>query len=180
MKTAPRYAPEYPFPAYAFIPGKLPHPHRSPEGHSYGKEEPAADRIDPARWSENRLYLHGIDLFNHGYYWEAHEAWEGIWHTTGHDTHPGRFLKALIQFTAIGVKALEGKLPGVRSLCRLSRRGFVSLSLEMMPEEGRYLGLGLGELVRLTHQIDEQSKTAPGASRAILNYALKPSFPEDT
>ncbi|MET2831203.1 DUF309 domain-containing protein [Mesorhizobium shangrilense] len=22
----------------------------------------------------------GSDLFNHGYYWEAHEAWEPLWH----------------------------------------------------------------------------------------------------
>jgi Domain of unknown function (DUF309) len=21
---------------------------------------------------------HGLDLFNHGYYWEAHEAWESL------------------------------------------------------------------------------------------------------
>jgi uncharacterized protein len=21
----------------------------------------------------------GLDVFNHGYYWEAHEAWEGLW-----------------------------------------------------------------------------------------------------
>lgn len=24
-------------------------------------------------------YFHGIDLFNKGQYWEAHEAWEEVW-----------------------------------------------------------------------------------------------------
>ncbi|TGQ49534.1 DUF309 domain-containing protein, partial [Mesorhizobium sp. M1C.F.Ca.ET.210.01.1.1] len=26
------------------------------------------------------MFRWGIDLFNHGYYWEAHEAWEPLWH----------------------------------------------------------------------------------------------------
>ncbi|MER9856292.1 DUF309 domain-containing protein [Mesorhizobium sp. M0098] len=27
------------------------------------------------------VFRWGIDLFNHGYYyWEAHEAWEPLWH----------------------------------------------------------------------------------------------------
>mgnify|MGYP001399614021 CR=1 FL=1 len=25
-----------------------------------------------------RIY-YGVDLFNYGYWWEAHEAWEGLW-----------------------------------------------------------------------------------------------------
>ncbi|MER9007639.1 DUF309 domain-containing protein [Mesorhizobium sp. M0862] len=27
------------------------------------------------------MFRWGIDLFNHGYYWEAHEAWEPLWQT---------------------------------------------------------------------------------------------------
>ncbi len=25
----------------------------------------------------------GVDLFNHGYYWESHEEWESLWHAAG-------------------------------------------------------------------------------------------------
>jgi hypothetical protein len=30
-------------------------------------------------------FLWGLDLFNHGYYWEAHEAWEGLWQVADRD-----------------------------------------------------------------------------------------------
>ncbi|MBZ0256799.1 DUF309 domain-containing protein [bacterium] len=173
MNTIPRLAPEIPFPAYAFIPGKLPHPTRSPQGHSYGHEPEPAAALSPDSWNQNQHYLFGIDLFNHGYYWEAHEAWEDAWHASGHHTHPGRFLKALIQFTAVGVKALEGRINGVHTLCSCARRGFISLSLEIMPLNGVYMGLSLAELIRLTHTIDENSKTLPDAAKAILGFELQ-------
>jgi predicted metal-dependent hydrolase len=42
---------------------------------------------------------HGIDLFNRGKYWEAHEAWEEVWmpDRTGPDAG---FYKGLIQIAA--------------------------------------------------------------------------------
>tara|TARA_B100001142_G_C14171817_1_gene592529 strand:+ start:193 stop:612 length:420 start_codon:yes stop_codon:yes gene_type:complete len=36
-------------------------------------------RSENTPWREHSGYLHGIDLFNHGCYWEAHEAWEDLW-----------------------------------------------------------------------------------------------------
>ena len=67
-------------------------------------------------WQENRIYLGGIDLFNHGYYWEAHEMWEALWHRTGGDAVTAMFLKGLIKLTAAGVKIREGNPRGTASL----------------------------------------------------------------
>ena len=53
----PRYAPECPFPAYAFAPGR-PHPTRDPQGHSYGAPEP---EIEPD-WRRSRAFRFGVDL----------------------------------------------------------------------------------------------------------------------
>src|SRR4030095_3868699 len=81
---APRYAPQRPFPPYRFVPGLNPHPVSHPQGHSYrgrAREEPPP-RFAPERWRENVDFLHGCDLYNHAYWWEAHEAWEGLWHLT--------------------------------------------------------------------------------------------------
>jgi len=36
----------------------------------------------------NPQWLYAVDLFNGGWYWEAHEAWEGFWHALGRTT-PG-------------------------------------------------------------------------------------------
>jgi predicted metal-dependent hydrolase len=42
---------------------------------------------------------HGIDLFNSGKYWEAHEAWEEVWMPDRRGPDAG-FYKGLIQIAA--------------------------------------------------------------------------------
>jgi hypothetical protein len=51
----------------------------------------------------------GQDLFNHGYYWEAHEAWEGLWQVADKGSPLRAFLKGLILLSATGAKVREGK-----------------------------------------------------------------------
>jgi len=45
-----------------------------------------------------RLFRHGIDLFNGGDFFEAHEAWEEIWRST--TPEPRTFFQGLIQVAA--------------------------------------------------------------------------------
>ena len=111
----PRVVPDEPFPPYAFVPGRFPHPTADPAGHSYGVEPPVPDEVEPAQWRECRLYLHSIDLFNAGFYWESHVAWESLWIACGRKGMVADFLKGLIHLAAAGVKALEGKPEGVKS-----------------------------------------------------------------
>lgn len=72
-------------------------------------------------------YLLGWRLFQHGYPWEAHEAWEAVWRGLP-ETCTGRVLvRALIRIAAAAVKArqrnraglahhLEGAIGHLRSL----------------------------------------------------------------
>jgi len=62
---------------------------------------------------DKKKHRYGIDLYNHGYYWEAHEAWEALWHAYGRDVPEGRLLHGLIALAAAGVKAREGNRRGV-------------------------------------------------------------------
>ena len=78
LTRPPRLVPDRPFPAYAYHPGRTPHPTRDPEGHSYGMVHDVPQPPNPEDWRACGDYLYGVDLFNHGYYWEAHEAWEGL------------------------------------------------------------------------------------------------------
>ncbi|RUZ71394.1 DUF309 domain-containing protein [Mesorhizobium sp. M7A.F.Ca.US.006.01.1.1] len=55
------------------------------------------------------MFRWGIDLFNHGYYWEAHEAWEPLWHAAKRSAQHRLFFKGLILLAAAGVKIREGK-----------------------------------------------------------------------
>jgi hypothetical protein len=59
--------------------------------------------------------LRGIRLFNEGYYWEAHEAWESLWHAHGRRGATAQLLQGLIKLAAAGVKAREGRIAGVRT-----------------------------------------------------------------
>jgi predicted metal-dependent hydrolase len=67
-------------------------------------------------------FLWGQDLFNHGYYWEAHEAWEGLWQTANRGTPLRAFLKALILLSAAGIKIREGKTGASDASCSTRRR----------------------------------------------------------
>ena len=57
--------------ALCVCPCRFPHPTRDPAGHSFGVVAAPCPPPDPVRWLDCRPYLYGIDLFNHGYYWEA-------------------------------------------------------------------------------------------------------------
>lgn len=54
-------------------------------------------------------FLWGLDLFNHGYYWEAHEAWEGLWQVADRGGPLRILFKGLILLSAAGLKIREGK-----------------------------------------------------------------------
>jgi hypothetical protein len=97
-----------PFPSYRFVPGKAPHPTRDQDGHSYNKPPVRLAPFDPEDWYTCEEYLYGIDLFNHGYWWEAHEALEAVWAAAGRRTETGLFIKGLIQIAAAHLKWFQG------------------------------------------------------------------------
>ena len=141
MQPLARYAPSLPFPPYAFLPGRDPHPTRDPSGHSFGVEAEPAQYFPPARWRENVPYLFGVDLYNHGYLWEAHEAWEDVWHPTKRDPVQADFLQGLIQCAAACLKIPMGQPAG---LAKLSELG--AAKLQRVARDGGALYMGLDVL----------------------------------
>lgn len=107
------------FPPYRFIPGLNPHPVRDPAGHSHGREHAALSYLSPEKWRDNEPYLYGIDLYNHAYWWESHEAWEDIWHTTDKGFTYGQFLQGLIQISAAFIKWHQHQFEGLKKLYEL-------------------------------------------------------------
>lgn len=119
----PRRYTDRPFPPYRFIPGKHPHPTAHPDGHSYrapGEPPHEVHLITPENWADSENYLFASDLYNHGYWWEAHEEWEGLWQLTDKKSAQGRFLQGLIQVSACHLKFFVGHDDGVRRLLRTS------------------------------------------------------------
>ncbi|WP_437228675.1 DUF309 domain-containing protein [Planctomicrobium sp. SH661] len=97
-------------PKYTYVPGVSPHPVSDPAGHSFGAARPIpTGSLQP-----------GANLFDHGYYWEAHEAWEAEWLAAGRTGPDADVIKGLIKLAACGVKCLEQNEAGAR---RHAQRG---------------------------------------------------------
>jgi hypothetical protein len=146
------------------VPGLHPHPVAHPEGHSHdpsGQHPSAGPLLEPGRWRESADYLFGVDLYNRWYWWEAHEAWEGIWQQSDKRGPQGHFLQYLIQVSACHLQRHLGRAEGVQ---RLRGRAEVHLEQVMLHLAGptRYMGLDLA--------------TFAEAVRGWLDHS-SPSFP---
>ncbi len=149
----PRLAPDRPLPPYAYLPGRTPHPTRDAEGHSYGVKHDVPEPPEPRAWRACGDYLYGIDLFNHRFYWEAHEAWEGLWVASGRRGLTATYLQALINLAAAGFKAQWGSAPGMRANAETALRLFRSTLSQLGSDETRYMGLDVGALADYAGQI---------------------------
>ena len=113
----PHYS-ERRLPAYRYVAGRTPHPTRDPDGHSFGALRAGPTPFDPGAWRSSQAYLHGVDLFNHGFWWEAHEALEDPWRAAGRRSDTGRFLQGLIQIAAAHWKRQSGSALAATRLYR--------------------------------------------------------------
>jgi predicted metal-dependent hydrolase len=104
-------------------------------------------------WADCIPYLRGLDLFNHGYYWESHEVWESIWLAAGRTGRNADFIKSLIKLAAALVKAREGRVEGVRR--HALRAAQLLKSVSQATSEPHLMGLSLAELIRLAESIAE-------------------------
>jgi len=113
----PRLCPDVPFPPYRFVPGRAPHPFAHDGGWGRGAPRPVPPFVSHVDWRNNRSYLFGLDLFNRGWWWEAHEVWEELWHVVeGQDDAQHALLKGLIQLAACALNRERGADPGAERL----------------------------------------------------------------
>ena len=165
MSAPPRYAPARPFPPYAYTPGEHPHPTGDPRGHSYSDTpEPPAAYLDPSEWRANSDYLFGVDLYNAGFLWEAHEAWEGLWHRAKHDELQAEFLQGLIQCAAAALKA---RMRQPRGVAKLSEIGLARLERVDQRARADFMGLDVSAFVAAFRAF-AQSGPESDAGRPLL------------
>jgi predicted metal-dependent hydrolase len=118
--------------------------------------------LEEATCRGNPAYLYGLDLFNHGYYWEAHEAWESQWHAAGRHGPAADFLKALIKLAAAGVKAREGRAAGVRQHAQRAERLLRGVQDAALPVR---FGLSLRTLIAGAEKIAHSAESLAGDLR---------------
>jgi hypothetical protein len=88
-----------------------------------------------------------VDLFNHAYWWEAHEAWEGLWsHAEGTQR---LFLQGLIQLAAALLKHRLQSARGCVRLARGARDKLVEVGRrEQLAQQERFMGMDVFALLR--------------------------------
>lgn len=174
----PRLAPRRVFPPYAFTPGVGAHPTHDPEGHSYNRLEEEVEAPDPMRWAINERYLYGIDLFNYGYYWEAHEIWEDLWNADGRIGLPSDFLKGLIKLAAAGVKIREGVPRGAQAHASGAAALFEAVWKRIGVDNDRYMGLSLKELIEFSQSLIrrmQEKMQRPNNEQIVFDFVLIPT-----
>jgi hypothetical protein len=142
-----------PLPPYSYVPGgPWPHPISSPRGHWFGRRPPKVESDEAGQGPRSPAFLRGVELFNAGYYWEAHEVWEGLWHAHGRQGATADVLKGLIKLAAAGVKVREGQEHGVRTHARRAGETFAAARRQGGPLQ---LGLDLDQWIdRANHLAD--------------------------
>lgn len=110
----PRYVQDLPLPTFTYVPGRCTADDRQRAAAQAAKAATVGAGLTLDNWSDCRPYLWGIDLFNYGCYWEAHEAWESLWHHCGRRGALADFLKGLIKLAAAGVKVRQRRAEGIR------------------------------------------------------------------
>ena len=144
-----------PLPRYRFVPGRSPHPRRDRQGHSYGRPEPKAARVEASAWRSSRAYLFGIDLYNLGYFWESHEAFEALWNAADRASPEKQFFQAIIQLAASNLKFFMGAESAGRALAERANTKLADLPPEFM-------GLDVAALRReVTARFAGEQTTAP-------------------
>lgn len=163
--AADRYS-EQPFPPYRFVPGRHPHPTAHVDGHSYhepGTPEPEVLVVTPDDWRRSPEFLYGCDLYNHAYWWEAHEAWEGLWQEVDKKATQGFFLQGLIQTSACHLKWFVGHDDGVR---RLLASSMSYLQQVVACAAGkRYMGLDVADFLARVRAYYAVRLDRPGSRR---------------
>jgi len=153
---------EFNLPPYAYVPGgPWPHPTGSPQGHSAGQSRRPEPPIgpNPGAWIQSAAYRRGFALFNAGYYWEAHEVWEGLWHAHGRQGLTADLLRGLIKLAAAGVKVREHQPRGTATHARRA-----ALLFETLRDltGARLHGLDLHALATLSRRIADDPPRDPG------------------
>jgi hypothetical protein len=149
----PRYN-TAPLPPYSYVPGHSPHPVSDPRGHMHGRTHAPVPALDPTNWQASDAYRYAVDLFNGGFYWEAHEAWEALWHAAGRRGPVAAWLKALIKLAAAAVKLREGNAAGVQRHARRALQLFAEVRRHIAPPATAYAGVELSQAEALAHSLE--------------------------
>jgi predicted metal-dependent hydrolase len=153
----PRYCPQRSLPGRAYQPGAGPRP----KSHS----SPAVIAFDIGEGSgslrQHEAFCWGVDLYNHGFYWEAHEAWEDLWKLCDRGTTLHVFLQGLIQCAAFCLRV--SMAPHRQASPALAARALRKLHAADGHGCAAHLGIDISEFSQRFADYVHDPRTAPPA-----------------
>ncbi|MEA3545221.1 MAG: DUF309 domain-containing protein [Thermodesulfobacteriota bacterium] len=155
-----------PLPEYRHLPFRNAHPFLDEDGHSFGEKLSPPDSFTAENWQSCEDYLYSIDLFNHGFWWEAHERLKYVSIGAGRESEAGQFVQGLIQVAAALLKHFMVEDKGAATLMELGLG-----NLQKM--KGVYLGI---EVSTLVVQVPNCLKTNDSKYPQIYLQQITPSF----
>ncbi len=138
-----------PLPDYRHLPFQNAHPFLDEGGHSFGEKLVPPDSFTPENWQQCSDYLYCIDLFNYGFWWEAHERLKHLCIAAGRESETGQFIQGLIQISAALLKHFMQEEQGAETLAALGLKN-------LQKTAGVYLGI---EVTALVVQVQECLKS---------------------
>jgi hypothetical protein len=157
-------------PPYSYVPGgPFPHPIREPGGHSFDRRNEPGPSIEGDDRRDVPALLRGVELFNLGYYWEAHEAWEPLWHALGRVGPRADVIRGLIKLAAAGVKVRERQRHGVVTHAGRAADLFGAAAKHLGPE---CFGMDLRELSRVARGVAERPPDDPSPVGAPVSIVF--------
>lgn len=125
MREPRRYS-SVPLPRRRHLPGVS--PRSSVDGRllTWLETCPAPLGFGPDSWADSVHYRCAVDLFNFGFWWESHAAWEVVWRVAEKESLTALFVQGLIQVAAALLKRSQSHDTAAE---RLSSRGLEKLGL---------------------------------------------------
>jgi hypothetical protein len=134
---------------------------------------PEADPWRADDWRRIEQWKWAVDLFNHEYWWESHEALESLWHAAGRTTGPARFVQALVHLSAACLNRRRGHHAAARRQAARSVQGLRAARPHATTPAGRGGPLVMGiDVDRLIGDI-ERSGASDGAAPIRIELHLE-------
>jgi predicted metal-dependent hydrolase len=109
-------------------------------------------RVTDEGAAANDAWAYGLRLFNHGYYWEAHEVLETVWMRAAPNSRERALVRALIHLANGALKLAAGK-PAAAS--RLAALATESVAASHAGGRHRVMGLAADELLAIARSLAE-------------------------
>lgn len=108
----------WPLPSQPHVPGKSERPTVSP---AFDAAAAAPAYTVDQMWPENVTYLYGIDLYQSGFFWEAHEVWEPVWLRSAGNSRERLLVQGLIQLSNACLKIAMERPDAAARLLAIAR-----------------------------------------------------------